>query len=87
VQVDPIKPTWKAPETIRLKPNHVRLLSNVAFKFNLRLYIEGSGAGGAVCVGAPRRGGGVCGGGGGGVGLIRRYQGRAVCRLSLSNPS
>jgi hypothetical protein len=38
VQVDPIKPTLKAPGTNRLKLNYDALLSNVAFKFNLRRY-------------------------------------------------
>ena len=38
VQVDPIKPVLKAPGTKRLKVNCDILLSNFAFKFNLRLY-------------------------------------------------
>jgi hypothetical protein len=40
VQVDPIKPTLKVPETKQLKLKHIKLLSNVAFKFNLRRYNE-----------------------------------------------
>jgi len=38
VQVGPIKPTLKAPGTERLKPTYDRLLSNFAFKLNLRRY-------------------------------------------------
>ena len=37
--VDPMKPVLKAPGPKRLKPNYDNLLSNVAFKFNLRRYI------------------------------------------------
>jgi hypothetical protein len=40
VQVDPIKPTLKAPGTKRLKLKFDILLSNFAFKFNLRRYIK-----------------------------------------------
>ena len=36
VQVDPIKPTLKAPGTKRLKLKCADLLSSLAFKFNLR---------------------------------------------------
>jgi len=35
VQVDPIKPTLKAPGTKRLKLKYDKLLSNFAFKFQL----------------------------------------------------
>jgi len=42
VQVDPIKRTLKARGTQRLKLESVELLSNLAFKFNLRRYIEGA---------------------------------------------
>jgi len=38
VQVDPIKPTLKAPRTKRLKRKYDELVSNVSFKFNLRRY-------------------------------------------------
>ena len=38
VQVDLIKPTLKAPATQRLQLKYVGLLSNIAFKFNLRRY-------------------------------------------------
>jgi hypothetical protein len=38
VQVDPIKPTLKAPGTDRLKLNYEELLSNFGFKFDLRRY-------------------------------------------------
>jgi len=38
VQVDPIKPTLKAPGTKRLKPLHDEPLSNFTFKYNLRRY-------------------------------------------------
>ena len=41
VQVDPIKPTWKAPGTKRLKLIYDRVLSKRAFKFNLRRYTAG----------------------------------------------
>ena len=38
VQVDPVKPKWKPPGTKRLKLKCDILLSNFAFKFNLRRY-------------------------------------------------
>ena len=38
VQVDPIKPTLKAPATKRLKLKYDNLRSNFAFHFNLRRY-------------------------------------------------
>jgi len=38
VQVDPMKPTLKAPGTKRLKPKCHEPLSNFAFKINLRRY-------------------------------------------------
>jgi len=38
VQVDPIKPTLKAPGSQRFKPDCHRLLSNFVFKCNLRRY-------------------------------------------------
>ena len=41
MQVDPIKPTLKAPGTKRLKVNCVVPLSNFAFNFNLRRYNQG----------------------------------------------
>jgi len=41
VQVDPIKPTLKAPGTKRLKVKHYKLLSSFAFKFKLRRYRMG----------------------------------------------
>ena len=40
MQVDPIKPTLKAPGTKRLKQKCDAQLSTAAFKFNLRLYNE-----------------------------------------------
>jgi len=39
VQVDPIKPTLKAPGPERLKLKHEELLSKFGFKINLRRYI------------------------------------------------
>jgi hypothetical protein len=39
VQVDPIKPTLKAPNTKRLKLKSGEPPSNLAFKFNLRRFI------------------------------------------------
>jgi hypothetical protein len=36
VQVDPIKPTLKAPDTKRLELIYDETVSNFAFKFNLR---------------------------------------------------
>jgi len=39
VQVDPIKPTLKAPGTKRLKVKCCIMLSTFAFKFNLHRYI------------------------------------------------
>jgi hypothetical protein len=44
VQVDPIKPTLKAPGTKRLKLNFDTLISNVLFKFYLRCYNTEEGA-------------------------------------------
>ena len=38
VQVDPIRPTLKAPRTKRLKLKYDGPLSNFAFKFNVRRY-------------------------------------------------
>ena len=38
MQVDPIRPTLKAPRTKRLKLNCGEPLSNYAFNFNLRRY-------------------------------------------------
>jgi len=38
LQVDPIKPTLKAPGTKRFRLSCNKLLSNVVFKFNLRRY-------------------------------------------------
>ena len=40
MQVDPIKPTLKAPATKRLKPLYNESSSNFAFKINMRRYIE-----------------------------------------------
>ena len=40
MQVDPIKPALKAPETKRLKLKCEEPLLNFAFNFNLRRYIE-----------------------------------------------
>ena len=40
MQVDPIKPTLKAPGTERLKLKYDEPPSNFAFKFNLRRYTE-----------------------------------------------
>ena len=39
VQVGPIKPKFKPPETKRLEVNYDKLLSNFGFKFNLRRYV------------------------------------------------
>jgi hypothetical protein len=38
VQVDPIKPVLKEPGTKHLNAKYDKLLSNAAFKFNLRRY-------------------------------------------------
>ena len=40
MQVDPIKPTLKAPGTVRLKLKYDEPPSNFAFKFKLRRYTE-----------------------------------------------
>jgi len=40
VQVDPIKPTMKAPGAEPVKPKCDELLSNLAFNFKLRRYIK-----------------------------------------------
>ena len=44
VQAHPIKRTMEAAGTKRLKLKHHKLLSNVAFKFNLRRYARGAAA-------------------------------------------
>jgi hypothetical protein len=41
VQVNPVKPTLKAPKTKRLKPKSDAPLSIFAFNFNLRRYSVG----------------------------------------------
>jgi hypothetical protein len=41
VQLDPMQPTLKAPISKRLKLTYDDLLSNFAFKFNLRRYAGG----------------------------------------------
>ena len=43
VQVDPMKPTLKAPGSKRFEIKYDQLLSNFAFKFNLRRYTEYDG--------------------------------------------
>jgi len=48
VQVNPIKPILKAPKTKRLKRKEYELLSNLAFKFNLRRYTPDLTATGAL---------------------------------------
>jgi hypothetical protein len=48
VQVDPIKPTLKAPGTKRLKLKYAVTLSNLGFKFNLRRYHRERGT--RVCI-------------------------------------
>jgi len=40
VHVDPIKSTFKAPGTKRLKAEYDKVLSNFAFNLNMRRYIE-----------------------------------------------
>jgi hypothetical protein len=45
VQVDPVKPMLKPPETKRLKPKCDGPLSNFAFEFNLRRYTWVRGCG------------------------------------------
>ena len=50
MQADPIKPTLKAPGTKRLKLQHDELLSNFAFKINLRRYNVADIAADAVSV-------------------------------------
>ena len=49
VQVHPIKPKLKATGTVRLKLNFDNLLSNVAFKFNLRRYTPCGAPSGGSC--------------------------------------
>ena len=44
MQVDPIKPNLKAPGSKRLKLKYDEPLSNFAFNFNLRRYIEAEDA-------------------------------------------
>ena len=45
MQVDPIKPTSKAPRNNRLKLNPDELLLKFAFKFKMRRFIKGSARG------------------------------------------
>ena len=61
MQVAPIKPTLKAPGSEPLKPKCDKLLSEFAFNFNLRRYIEARG-GAAIAVepGPPAAGPGHC---------------------------
>ena len=40
MQVDPIKPTLKAPGTKRLRLEHVEMLSSFAFNSDLRRFLE-----------------------------------------------
>ena len=40
MQVDPIKPTLKAPRSMHSKPKYVKLPSSFAFNFKLRRYIK-----------------------------------------------
>jgi hypothetical protein len=58
VQVDPIKPTLKAPGTKRLKLDHDEPLSNFAFKINLRHYKERARVAVEVCNAAQAEAGG-----------------------------
>jgi len=44
VQVDPIKSTLKPPGTQHLKAKYDKLLSNFAFKFNMRPYTKAAAA-------------------------------------------
>jgi len=54
VQVDPMKPTLKVPGSKRLKLEAEKMLSNFAFKFNLRGYSPGAGSGCAsTCASCP----------------------------------
>ena len=97
MQVDPIKPRLKAPGTKGLKLNYDALLSNVAFKFNLRRYMQAEGgalpveeAGSVRGLLAALGGCGGSGGGGGGAGERRGKDNTAGhkvgrCRLTLSN--
>ena len=48
MQVDPIKPTFKAPGFNRVKLKYVKPLSNVGFKFNLRRCTKELGGGGTA---------------------------------------
>jgi len=43
MQVDPIKPTLKAPGTTRLTPSYDEPPSKLAFKFKLRCYTQAGG--------------------------------------------
>ena len=38
MQIDPLKPTLKAPDSNRLKLEHEKTLSNFTFTFNLRRF-------------------------------------------------
>ena len=44
MQVDPIKPTLKAPKTHRLKLQYDKVLSSFAFKFNMSRYTKATQA-------------------------------------------
>jgi hypothetical protein len=51
VQVEPITPTLKAPGPQRLKLKFDGLLSNFAFKFNMRRYTKACGVQGGILPG------------------------------------
>jgi len=93
VQVEPIKPTLKAPGPQRLKLNCDVLLSTSAFKLNLRRYIKVikdeidklRAAGGVTALGESV---GAGGGGGGGTAddiFNRALEAEAYTRSLLSS--
>ena len=42
MEIDPIKPTWKAARSKRLKPEYDEPLYSIAYKYNLRRYMMAS---------------------------------------------
>ena len=95
MQVDPSKPTLKAPVYEHVKLQYHKLLSNFAFKFNMRRYSTGKsfvlqtlvallkakGGKNAVAVAAPT---GIAAVGVGGV-TVHKFLGAGLCAAGLQH--
>ena len=75
MQLDPIKPTLKAPGTKRLKLKCDEPLSKIAFNFDLRRYIKAVRVYELLLTNGWVKDGGDGGGGGGGGGKRKRSDG------------